>query len=107
MDQKGIRALLERVARGNESVDEAVAALRSLPYEDLGFATLDHHRMLRGGFAKVIYCAGKTAEQVAVIAEGLAERSSRVLGTRATREQFEAARLTLPDLQYHEPARCL
>jgi NCAIR mutase (PurE)-related protein len=107
MDQKGIRALLERVARGDESIDEAVAALRSLPFEDLGFATLDHHRMLRWGFPEVIYCAGKTAEQVTGIAAHLAERSPRVLGTRATREQYEAARLDLPDLHYHELARCL
>jgi len=107
MEEKGVRALLERVARGDESIDGAVAALRSLPYEDLGFATLDHHRLLRWGFPEVIYCAGKTSEQVAAIAARLAARSPRVLGTRATREQFEAARLELPDLSYHELARCL
>jgi len=107
MDQKGVRALLERVARGDENVDQAVAALRSLPFEDLGFATLDHHRVLRGGFPEVIYCAGKTAGQVAVIAERLAERSPRVLGTRASPEQFEAARRVIPDLRYHEAARCI
>lgn len=107
MDQQEVRALLERVARGDESVDEAVAALRSLPYEDLGFATLDHHRTLRWGFPEVIFCAGKTSEQVATIAARLAERSPRVLGTRASREQFEAARAALPDLCYHESARCI
>jgi NCAIR mutase (PurE)-related protein len=107
MDQQGVRALLERVARGDESVDEAVAALRSLPYEELGFATLDHHRMLRWGFPEVIFCSGKTPEQVATIAARLAERSHRVLGTRASREQFEATRIHLPDLHYHELARCL
>lgn len=107
MDQQGVRALLERVARGDESIDGAVAALRSLPYEDLGFATLDHHRSLRWGFPEVIFCAGKTSEQVAAIAARLAERSPRVLGTRASREQFEAARAALPDLRYHESARCI
>ena len=107
MDQQGVRALLERVARGDESVDAAVAALRSLPYEDLGFATLDHHRTLRWGFPEVIFCAGKTPEQVAAIAARLAERNPRVLGTRATHEQFAAARVHLPDLRYHELARCL
>ena len=50
MDQQGVRALLERVARGDESIEGALTALRSLPYEDLGFATLDHHRTLRWGF---------------------------------------------------------
>lgn len=107
MDQQGVRALLERVARGDESVEGAVAALRSLPYEDLGFATLDHHRTLRWGFPEVIFCAGKTSEQVATIAARLAERSQRVLGTRASREQYEAARAMLPDLRYHELARCI
>ena len=107
MDQQGVRALLERVARGDESVDGAVAALRSLPYEDLGFATLDHHRSLRWGFPETIFCAGKTPEQVAMIAARLAERGTRVLGTRASREQYEAARIHLPDLRYHELARCL
>ena len=107
MDQQEVRALLERVARGEESIDGAVAALRSLPYEDLGFATLDHHRSFRWGFPEVIYCAGKTPDQVAMIAARLAERGPRVLGTRASREQFEAARHYLPDLQYHELARCL
>jgi hypothetical protein len=107
MDQQEVRALLERVARGDVSVEGAVGALRSLPYEDLGFATLDHHRSLRSGFPEVIYCAGKTAPQVATIAERLAARGPRVLGTRATVEQFEAAHARLPDLRYHELARCL
>jgi NCAIR mutase (PurE)-related protein len=107
MDQQEVRALLERVARGHETVDEAVAALRSLPFEDLGFATLDHHRALRWGFPEVIFCAGKTPGQVAAIAERLAGRGPRLLGTRASREQFEAAREYLDDLHYHELARCL
>jgi NCAIR mutase (PurE)-related protein len=107
MDQQEVRALLERVARGEESVDGAVAALRSLPYEDLGFATLDHHRTLRWGFPEVIFCAGKTPEQVATIAARLAERGPRLLGTRADRRQYEAAQALLPDLRYHELARCL
>jgi NCAIR mutase (PurE)-related protein len=107
MDQQEVRALLERVARGDESIDGAVATLRSLPYEDLGFATLDHHRTLRLGFPEVIFCSGKTSEQVAIIATRLAERGPRILGTRASREQYEAARIYLPDLHYHELARCL
>ena len=107
MDQQEVRALLERVARGDESVEQAVAALRSLPFEDLGFATLDHHRTLRWGFPEVIFCSGKTAEQVAAIAARLADRGPRVLGTRATREQYEVARIHLPDLRYHELARCI
>ena len=70
-------------------------------------ATLDHHRQLRAGFPEVIYCEGKTAEQVGLIAERLAARSPRLLGTRATEEQFRAASQRVPDLKWHEQARCL
>jgi len=107
MDQRGLRALLEQVANGRQSVDEAISALRTLPYEDLGFATLDHHRALRWGFPEVIFCAGKTPDQVAGIAARLAEHSPRLLGTRTTAEQYAAARALVPDLQYHALARCL
>ncbi len=107
MDQRGLRALLEQVANGRQSVDEAMSALRTLPYEDLGFATLDHHRALRWGFPEVIFCSGKTPDQVAGIAARLAEHSPRLLGTRATAEQYAVARALVPDLQYHALARCL
>jgi hypothetical protein len=99
--------MLERVATGRESVDEAIAALRTLPFEDLGFAKLDHHRHLRWGFPEVVFCPGKTATQVAGIVQRLAERSPRVLGTRATVEQYQAAQALTPDLRYHEAARAL
>ena len=107
MDAQSVRDLLERVARGDASVDTALTALRSLPYEDLGYATLDHHRALRWGFPEVIFCQGKTAAQVAGIAARLAERGPRILGTRATPEQYAAAQALVPDLQYHELARCI
>jgi NCAIR mutase (PurE)-related protein len=107
MDQRGLRILLEQVANGQQGVDDALNALRTLPYEDLGFATLDHHRALRWGFPEVIFCSGKTPDQVAGIAARLAERGPRLLGTRATPEQYAAARTLVPDLQYHTLARCL
>ncbi len=107
MDQRALRSLLTQVANGEQDVEHALRTLRVLPFEDIGFATLDHHRYLRWGFPEVIFCAGKTAEQVAEIAERLAEQSTRVLGTRATAEQYAAARLKTPDLQYNKAARCL
>lgn len=115
MNQQDVQTLLARVADGTTPVDEALRELRSLPFENIEFATLDHHRPLRWGFPEVIYCQGKTPEQVGAIAARLAVRSPRVLGTRATAEHFAAARAavkeTLPDLQaevqYHELARCL
>lgn len=102
-----LRALLHRVACREQTIDDALASLRSLPFEDLGFAKVDHHRQLRRGHPEVIYCAGKTADQVAQIAEALAARATRVLGTRATQEQFQAAAARVPDLQYDATARAI
>lgn len=107
MNEETLRTLLERVAAGQEGIDQAVAALRTLPFEDVGFAKLDHHRNLRWGFPEVVFCPGKTAPQVAAIVERLAQRSPRLLGTRATVQQFEAAQARVPDLRYHEAARAL
>src|ERR671933_767785 len=74
MNPETLRALLERVRAGETSPDEALETLRLLPYEELGFATLDHHRALRRGFAEVVFCQGKTPAQVATIMERLAAR---------------------------------
>jgi hypothetical protein len=105
--EQALRTLLTRVAQREQGVDQAMASLCSLPFEDLGFAKIDHHRTLRRGHPEVIYCAGKTPQQVAQIAEKLAERNSRLLGTRATAEHFSAARKAIPELQYDETARAI
>jgi hypothetical protein len=107
MDEAAIRHLLEAIASGQASVDQAVHTLRALPYEELGFAMLDNHRALRWGFPEVVYCPGKTSDQLAQIMAKLAARSAQVLGTRASQEQFEAVRLLVPDVQYHALARCI
>lgn len=107
MNEQRLRDLLQEVAEGRQDVESAVRVLRALPFEDIDFATLDHHRSLRWGFPEVIFCPGKTASQVATIVTRLAEKSPQLLGTRATPEQFEAARQVVPDLQYHEPASAL
>ena len=108
MEQKTVRKLLAQLATGEITVDSALAALRSLPFETVeDFATLDHHRSLRSGFPEVIYCERKTPEQVAAIATRLAERSPRVLGTRATPEHFAAASQVVPGLRYNEAGRCI
>ena len=97
-----ISALLQQVKDGSLSIREAEEALKNLPYEDMGFAKLDHHRSLRSGFGEVIYCAGKTCDQVSAIMERFAQRGSNVLGTRATPQQYEAAKQVLPEIQYDE-----
>lgn len=86
MDEHALRELLESVRQGHSSIDEALGRLRSLPFEDLGFAKLDHHRDLRCGFPEVIYCEGKTTEQVVTIFEARIGKGGNVLATRVTAE---------------------
>jgi len=105
--EPAVARLLERVAAGEVSPQAAMKSLHTLPFEDLGFARLDHHRGLRKQFPEVVFCAGKTTPQVAAIVERLAARHPRVLGTRATPEQYMAARKRVADLQYHELARAI
>ena len=81
--------------------------LRHLPFEDLGFAKIDHHRPLRVGMPEVIYSAGKTPEQVAEIFMRMAERSSNVLATRANREKFEAVHERVPQAEFHPLSGCI
>src|ERR671932_782720 len=107
MNPESLRALLERVRDGETSPDEALETLRLLPYEELGFATLDHHRALRRGFAEVVFCQGKTPAQVATIMERLAAHADAVLGTRATPEVFAAVHDAVPAARYHELARAI
>ena len=90
MDNKHLRELLEGVAEGRVTPGEAEKALKTLPFEDLDFVNIDNHRSLRTGYPEVVFCQGKTCEQVGVIMARLSETSNAVLGTRATREQYEA-----------------
>ena len=98
MDEPTLRQLLDDVRSGALSADDAVARLRRLPYADLGFARVDHHRSLRQGFAETVYAPGKTPEQcAAIVAELLAEEGSGpVLLTRAGDDQVKAAEATNP-----------
>ncbi len=108
MDESAVRQLLEEVASARCSIDQGVAALRTLPFEAVdGFAKVDHHRAFRRGIPEAIYCAGKTPEQVAAIFECMAAKTDRVLGTRADQEQFTATQRLVPDCKYHPVARCI
>ena len=97
-----VEKLLQQVKEGTVSIEQAQQALKSLPYEDLGFARIDHHRKLRTGFGEVIFCKGKTKEQVAVIFDRLAARDTSVLATKATKEQYEAVLAGCPQAEYQE-----
>jgi len=107
MNRAQIEALLKEVREGRTDVDEAMDRLRGLPFEDLGFAKLDHHRSLRTGMPEVIFASGKTAEQVAAIFERMAQAGGNVLATRATRECFEAVVSAERRATYHETARAI
>ncbi len=105
MEKGELRSLLEQLAAGKIQVDQALLKLREAPFQDLGFAKVDHHRSLRQGAAEVIYGAGKRPEQIVQIASSLRERGQKtVLITRMTEAaaQFVAERLPL---KYHEISR--
>jgi NCAIR mutase (PurE)-related protein len=97
--------ILDGVRQGSLSVEEARARLKWAPYDDLGFARVDTHRRLRTGVPEVIYCAGKTTEQVVGITERLYERHGAVLGTRVSAEQYQAVAARYPQAVLHEAAR--
>ena len=106
METDRLRLLLEQVAQGALGVAEALAALRDLPYQNLEFARIDHHRALRKGFPEVVFCAGKTPEQAAAIISQMASRG-RVLATRASAAHYQAVRAQVPDAVYHTLARAI
>jgi NCAIR mutase (PurE)-related protein len=107
MKSEAIKALFEQVRKRKLSPDEAMQQLRYLPFEDLGFATVDHHRSLRVGMAEVIFGPGKTPANLASIFVRLARHGNNVLATRATVEQFQAVRAKLPRAEYHQLAQAI
>ncbi len=107
MDAKTLRKLFDDVRRGKLSSDEAVQKLRHLPFEDLGFANLDHHRTLRVGMPEVVFGPGKTPAQFAEIFSRLAQRGHNVLATRVSTEQVRAVRRKRRKAEFHELARAL
>ena len=102
-----LRRLLEDVRRKRLHPDEALQRLRHLPFEDLGFAKVDHHRALRAGIPEVVLAEGKTPEQVASIFARLARHENNVLATRATLRQYSAVRKRIRRAEYHELARAV
>lgn len=105
MLKKDIEKLLAEVKKGTISVEAALDKLRSLPFSDLGFAKVDHHRELRRGFPEVIYCSGKTPAQIRKIAESLNRGKSTLIATRADRRSYQAIKQVVPQAKYYAQAR--
>ncbi|MGB8986990.1 MAG: nickel pincer cofactor biosynthesis protein LarB [Candidatus Sulfotelmatobacter sp.] len=107
MNAESIRKLFEQVRQGKLAPDDAVERLRHLPFEDLGFAKVDHHRSLRAGMPEVIFGERKTASQVAEIFSRLARHGGNVLATRADKKQFAAVKKKVRAVEYRELARAI
>ena len=107
MDENTLRDLLASVQAGKTTIETATAMLRQLPFEQLGFATVDHHRAIRCGFPEVIFCPGKTDEQILAIFGTLAADGGNVLATRAERHSYDTVAVQFPAAQYHEAARTI
>lgn len=107
MTSKEIEQLLTDVRDGLKSIPEALEVLKSFPYTDLGFARIDHHREIRTGYPEIVYCAGKTTEQVRDIFRVMSEKENNILGTRATLEMFEAVKKICTGAVFYKEARII
>ena len=107
MTPERIRELLEGVKSGEVAVENAMEHLERLPFEDLGFAHVDHHRAMRQGFPEVIFCQGKTVDQIVSIAGRIVAAGSTLLATRASEEAIEAMKEAFPAAEHNELARTI
>jgi NCAIR mutase (PurE)-related protein len=107
MNIKEVEKLLIQVKTGQTAIEEALEILKNFPYTDLGFARIDHHREIRTGYPEIIYCAGKSVDQVKEIFRVMSERENNVIGTRATHEMYNAVHSILPDSVYFHDARII
>jgi pyridinium-3,5-biscarboxylic acid mononucleotide synthase len=105
MNADQLKDLLENVKKGDLSVDRALNTLKDLPYADLGYAMVDHHRSLRSGYPETIFSEGKTVEQVVGIARRLLEKNANIMASRADRKVYEALQALGEPVEYHEAAR--
>ncbi len=107
MNAESIRKVFEEVRKGKVTPDDAVARLRHMPFEDIGFAKVDHHRALRAGMPEVILGEGKTAAQVAGIFARLARQGGNILATRSDERQFAAVKKKVRAVEYRELGRAI
>ncbi|MFW9923116.1 MAG: nickel pincer cofactor biosynthesis protein LarB [Candidatus Thorarchaeota archaeon] len=107
MDQEYLEKLLKEYKEDKIPITDVLTKLKDLPFEDLGYAKVDHHRALRKGFPEVVYCPGKTIEQIKGIYLSLKERNNNILLTRATDEVYNALKELDKDIEYNSQARII
>ena len=107
MSPDELKKLLKQVKEGKVEIDKALDELKELPFKNLGHTMVDSHRELRTGYPEVIFCAGKTIEQVVQIIEYMITRDNNVLGTRATEEMYTAVKKIVPEAVYNKLARTI
>lgn len=107
MDRDKVREMLEAVASGRMTTEAALDRLRALPFEDIGFAKVDHHRDLRQGHPEAVFGAGKTPEQVLQIVARMRDKGSNILVTRCPAETVALIKTTYPNAEHHEMARAV
>ena len=107
MKSESIKDILNSVSNGKLSVEAAFEQLRDLPFKDLVHTKIDNHRELRTGYPEIVFCEGKTVDQVCSIIEYMATKKVNILGTRANREIFNAVKKLLPDAEYNEIAKTI
>ena len=107
MYEQKIKKILEGVAGKKLNIDDAVKKMKFMPFEDLGFAKIDHHRALRKGFPEVVFCQNKSTEQVAVIAKKLASNNADVIATRASEEMFNEVKKYVKNAQYNKISKTI
>lgn len=107
MNDNDMKLILEKVRKGDIDVDEALKSFRNLPFEDIGYAKIDHHRAIRNGFPEVIYGEGKAVEHIIGIIETMIERGSNVLATRISKEVYEKVKHVSDKIKYYEQARII
>ncbi len=107
MEQAYLLGILNQVADGSKTPEDAMESLKELPYTDLGFAKIDQHRNIRTGYPEAIFCQGKTTEQIVGILSRMMENNVNILGTRASDEVYQAVRQRIPQAIYYPQARII
>jgi len=107
MYKEQIKSLLEKVKNNEIEVEEAAESLKDLPYKDLGYARVDHHRSIRNGYPEVIYCENKSLDEIEGIVEEMLKNKSNILASRANEEIYKRIKKLAPEAEYHERSKMI